>query len=99
MVLTGTVLTETVVTSIQRAGVLLPEAVLATPWFTVLAAFVAFNTVLNLCLALMKIFPAPRSSWRRRNRRRENEGVRRRRSPGGPTRRSETRNIDPDGPV
>lgn len=50
-------------------GILLPEHVVHTRWFAVLAAFVALNTVIYLCLAAAKLFPAPRRSWRGRSRR------------------------------
>ena len=42
------------------AGVLLPEAVLNSPWFAVLAGFVAVNTVVYVCLAVFKMLPPPR---------------------------------------
>lgn len=51
------------ITAIFRSGLLLPESVLTTPWFAVLASFVALNTVLYVCLALIKIFPAPHVGW------------------------------------
>lgn len=53
------------ISALFRSGLLLPESVLSTPWFAVLAAFVALNTVLYVCLAIMKIFPTPRLSLRR----------------------------------
>ncbi|PKW27523.1 hypothetical protein [Phycicoccus duodecadis] len=39
------------------AGIVLPESVLATPWFAVLTVFVAINTVMYLALAVGKILP------------------------------------------
>lgn len=66
---------------IVQAGIVLPEAVLNSAWFAVLAGFVAVNTVVYVCLAIFKMLPPPR--WSRR----------------GPSRRSETRSIHPDGPI
>lgn len=57
-------------------GLLLPEAILHTHWFSVLAAFVALNTVIYVCLSLFKMFPAPRWSRRGgRNRRSETRSI------------------------
>lgn len=42
---------------IHLAGILLPESVLATDWFSVLAAFVAINTVMYVTLAVIKSLP------------------------------------------
>ncbi len=58
-------------------GVLLPESVLSSGPFTVLAAFVAINTVMYAALAvakmLAKVYP---SSWfGGRNRRSQNRGI------------------------
>ncbi|MFS4488184.1 hypothetical protein [Dietzia kunjamensis] len=39
------------------AGVLLPESVLSSDWFAVLAAFVAINTVMYVTLAALKMLP------------------------------------------
>jgi hypothetical protein len=36
---------------------LLPEHVLHTPWFTVLASFVALNTLMYCALSLAKVLP------------------------------------------
>ena len=36
---------------------LLPEQVLHTPWFTVLASFVALNTIMYCALSLPKVLP------------------------------------------
>ncbi|WP_345471637.1 hypothetical protein QMQ05_15955 [Glutamicibacter ectropisis] len=41
-------------------GILLPESILLTPWFGILASFVAINTVLYLVLSLSKILPVLR---------------------------------------
>ncbi len=63
-------------------GVLLPESVLHSEMFAILAAFVAINTVMYASLAIAKIMPKVYlSDW-----------VRRRHE------RSETRSIDPDAP-
>lgn len=40
------------------AGILLPESVLRSPFITVLAAFVAVNTVIYATLAIAKLLPA-----------------------------------------
>ena len=40
-----------------EAGLLLPESTLSSLWFSVLAAFVAINTVMYVALAVAKIFP------------------------------------------
>ncbi|HWI42248.1 MAG TPA: hypothetical protein VNS81_01410 [Nocardioides sp.] len=63
-------------------GILLPESVLRSPWFAVLAAFVAVNTLMYAALALAKVSPKlyPRDWLPRRYR------------------RGETRSIYPDGP-
>lgn len=39
------------------AGLLLPESVLSSDWFAVLAAFVAINTVMCVTLAVTKTLP------------------------------------------
>lgn len=64
-------------------GLLLPESVLASPWFGVLAAFVALNTIMYVALAIAQLLPKIYLS----------DLVSRR------SRRSETRSIHPDGPV
>lgn len=63
-------------------GILLPESTLQTTWFSVLASFVAINTVMYVALAVAKIFPKlhPRDWLPRRYT------------------RSETRSIYPDTP-
>ncbi|WP_238439568.1 hypothetical protein [Microbacterium sp. JZ31] len=43
-----------------RMGFLLPESILHSEWFAVLAAFVAVNTLLYLALAIAKLMPKPR---------------------------------------
>ena len=65
------------------AGFLLPVSVLYSPWFGVLSAFVAVNTVMYVTLAILKMLPRlhPAGWFRRQNT------------------RSETRSIYPDAPV
>ncbi|QCB98765.1 hypothetical protein E5206_00235 [Arthrobacter sp. PAMC25564] len=61
---------------------LLPESMLHTQWFAILATFVAINTVMYAALAVSKILPKlHRPSWLRRSHE-----------------RAETRSIYPDGP-
>lgn len=43
-----------------RAGFLLPESVLQTDWFSVLATFVAINTVIYVVLGVIKLIPKVR---------------------------------------
>jgi hypothetical protein len=59
------------------AGVLMPEAIMHSQWFAVLATFVAVNTVLYLTLAIIKILPkAYLSDWvDQRNRRSETRSI------------------------
>jgi hypothetical protein len=46
------------------AGIMLPEATLHTNWFSILATFVAINTVMYAALAVVKILPKLRpGSW------------------------------------
>lgn len=42
-------------------GILLPSSVLHSGWFQVLAAFVAFNTLLYATLSLAKLIPRKRA--------------------------------------
>ncbi|WP_253907971.1 hypothetical protein [Arthrobacter sp. H20] len=64
-------------------GILLPESIVHTELFAVLAAFVAINTVMYGALAASKVLPKlyP-SDW-----------------VSGRNRRSETRSIHPDAPA
>ncbi|WP_435770831.1 hypothetical protein [Nocardioides sp. SYSU DS0651] len=63
-------------------GILLPEDVLRTEWFAVLAAFVALNTVMFVALAVAKALPKVYvRDWLPRK-----------------YARAETRSIHPDGP-
>ena len=54
--------------SLTPLGILLPESVLYSTWFAVLATFVAINTVMYVTLATLKALPAirPRDWFRRR---------------------------------
>lgn len=57
-------------------GILLPESVLATSWFSVLASFVAINTVIYLVLGIIKIIPVIRfSTGQGRDRRSETRNI------------------------
>lgn len=42
---------------LSPAGLLLPESVLSSDWFAVLAVFVAINTVMYVTLAVTKTLP------------------------------------------
>jgi len=42
------------------SGLLLPDSVLSSPWFQVLAAIVAFNTIVYVGLTVSKLIPLPR---------------------------------------
>lgn len=68
---------------IVHAGFLLPAELLQSDWFSVLATFVAINTVIYVVLGIIKIVPK----------------VRLRRTHTGASRRSETRSIHPDAPA
>ncbi|MCL2543234.1 MAG: hypothetical protein FWE71_12360 [Nocardioidaceae bacterium] len=64
-------------------GILLPQSLMHSSWFGVLAAFVAVNTVVYVVLALAKSLPKIHpADWLPRR-----------------YERSETRSIHPDGPV
>ena len=41
-------------------GILLPESVLSTTWFALLATVVAFNTIVYVGLTLSKLMPLPK---------------------------------------
>ena len=66
-----------------HTGILIPEEWLQTHWFSVLAAFVAINTLIYVILGVIKILPKfmLRKAYR------------------GASRRSETRTIHPDVPA
>lgn len=47
-----------------RSGILLPEAIVHSNWFAILATFVAINTGMYAALAAVKILPNLRpGSW------------------------------------
>jgi len=71
------------VNGVYRSGVLLPEQWLQSDWFSVLATFVAVNTLIYVVLGVLKLIPK----------------IRIRRAHTGASRRSETRSIHPDAPV
>lgn len=50
---------------IAPAGFLLPESLLHSDWFSVLATFVAVNTLIYVVLGLIKILPKVRRRDRR----------------------------------
>ncbi|MFR0639240.1 hypothetical protein ACPROK_07735 [Glutamicibacter soli] len=57
-------------------GILLPESVLYAQWFSVLASFVAINTVIYLILGITKILPPIRFGGSRgRERRSETRSI------------------------
>ncbi|WP_153504309.1 hypothetical protein [Cumulibacter manganitolerans] len=58
-------------------GILLPESTLQTGWFSVLAAFVAINTVMYVALAIAKVLPKvyPRDWLPRRYTRSETRSI------------------------
>ena len=59
-----------------RQGILLPESLLASSWFSLLAAFVAVNTVIYLVLSLSKVLPVVKlRSSRGRERRSETRNI------------------------
>lgn len=60
-----------------RTGILLPESVLDTSLFAILAAFVAINTVIYAALALANILPKvyPTDWITNRNRRTETRSI------------------------
>ncbi|MHA7189325.1 hypothetical protein ACX80N_03390 [Arthrobacter sp. MDT2-16] len=60
-----------------RTGILLPEAVLHTSVFAILAAFVAINTVIYASLALANVLPKiyPTDWVTNRNRRTETRSI------------------------
>lgn len=67
----------------RHTGLLLPDAVVSSPIFAVLATFVAINTVIYVALAVAKILPKPNvGKWLHQQ-----------------DRRTETRSIYPDGYV
>ena len=69
--------------AVLPTGILIPESILQSDWFSVLATFVAINTVIYVALGIIKILPKV--------------NIRSRHS--GASRRSETRSIHPDAPA
>ncbi|MEO6532059.1 MAG: hypothetical protein ABIO06_00640 [Pseudolysinimonas sp.] len=70
-------------THLVPTGILIPESFLQSPFFVVLSAFVAINTIVYVALAVAKILPKIYvGDWFK-----------------GANRRSETRSIYPDAPV
>jgi hypothetical protein len=66
-----------------QTGLLLQETILQSPWFAVLATFVAINTLMYVSLAVSKLLPKVHpGDWLH-----------------GRERRRETRSIHPDAPV
>jgi hypothetical protein len=65
------------VAGLLPSGLVLPESVLRTEAFTVLAAFVAINTVIYVALAVAKMLPKvyPSDWWRGSNRRSESRSI------------------------
>ena len=64
-------------------GILLPSDLLRSPWFAVLSAFVAINTLMYVALTVANLLPKVYvSDWFT-----------------NPERRGETRSIHPDGPA
>ncbi len=63
--------------SALRAGILLPQSVLESEFFLVLATFVAINTLMYVTLAIAKMLPRIYVSdlFHRRNRRRESRAI------------------------
>lgn len=45
---------------IVEAGFLLPESLLYSDWFSILATFVAINTVIYVVLGIIKVLPRVR---------------------------------------
>jgi hypothetical protein len=62
-------------TGAAPAGVLLPEVILYSDWFAVMAAFVGVNTVMYAALAVAKILPRLHAPDWRRGRRSETRSI------------------------
>ena len=65
------------VLTLARAGLLLPEHTLHAELFTILATFVALNTLMYAALAVLKVLPRGRagSMFSGRNRRTRNRSI------------------------
>jgi hypothetical protein len=63
--------------AVLPTGVMLPESVLHSDSFKIVATFVALNTVMYATLAAVKMLPRPRTpSWfEGRNRRAQDRGI------------------------
>ena len=63
--------------ALLSAGLLLPESLLYSEWFSVGATFVAINTLMYGALSISKVFPKiyPSDLVKRRNRRRETRSI------------------------
>lgn len=62
----------------EEMGILLPESILRSRWFLILAAFVAFNTIVFVGLSIGRVFYWPRPLAAREARRLiEHAGLRR----------------------
>jgi hypothetical protein len=57
------------------AGVIVPESLLFTDWFHIMAAFVAVNTVMYAALAVAKVLPKLQPPDWRRGQRSEPRGI------------------------
>jgi hypothetical protein len=44
-------------------GLLFAQSAMQSPWFTLLASFVAFNTMIYVSLTVAKIIPWPKPFW------------------------------------
>jgi hypothetical protein len=66
-----------VITAVSTFGIVFPASLLAQPWFAVLSAFVAINTVLYTALAIAKVLPKVYVGdlWHRRDRRLVNRSI------------------------
>lgn len=61
---------------LSARGLLLPESLLYSSWFNVLASFVAINTVIYLVLGIMKMVPVIHFSTKKgRERRSETRNI------------------------
>ncbi|MBM9433181.1 hypothetical protein [Flaviflexus equikiangi] len=63
-------------TDLISTGILLPESILFTRWFDILAAFTAINTIIYVVLAVVKTLPRLRLPKRnQRNRRSQTRNI------------------------
>jgi hypothetical protein len=47
-------------------GLLFAQSAMQSPWFTFLASFVAFNTMIYVSLTVAKLIPWPKPFWAKR---------------------------------